>query len=105
PFLEGKNTAAPHEALYWRFGTQMAIRQGDWKLVRPDMATKGEYADIAREPLLFNLADDIGEQNDLTGKHPDKVPDLGGAWQRWNAGLAAPRWPATVMGKVVPMKP
>ena len=29
PFLEGKTTAAPHEALYWRFGEQMAIRMGD----------------------------------------------------------------------------
>jgi len=105
PFLEGKNTAAPHEALYWRFGTQMAIRQGDWKLVRPDLAIKGEYADIAREPLLFNLADDIGEKNDLSSNHPDKVRDLRAAWQRWNAELTAPRWPATVMGKAVPMKP
>ena len=27
----------PHDALYWRFGGQMAIRKGDWKLVKaPD---------------------------------------------------------------------
>ena len=42
PYLEGKNTAAPHETLYWRFGEQMAIRQGDWKLVRYDPAADGE---------------------------------------------------------------
>ena len=38
PYLDGKNTGAPHETLYWRFGEQMAIRQGDWKLVRYDNA-------------------------------------------------------------------
>src|SRR6185369_9768928 len=37
PFLAGQNAAAPHDALYWRFGEQMAIRSGDWKLVRPDL--------------------------------------------------------------------
>jgi arylsulfatase A-like enzyme len=105
PFLAGRKEGPPHEALFWRFGTQMAIRQGDWKLVRPDMAIKGEYADIAKEPMLFNLAEDIGEKNDLSAKHPDKVRDLRAAWQRWNSELAAPRWPATVGGKVVPMKP
>jgi len=36
PFLSGEKTAAPHEALYWRFGEQMAIRVGDFKLVRYD---------------------------------------------------------------------
>src|SRR5260370_32211512 len=36
PYLEGKNPATPHDVLYWRFGEQMAIRQGEWKLVRYD---------------------------------------------------------------------
>src|SRR5262249_11497821 len=29
PYLNGEKTDAPHEALYWRFGGQMAIRKGD----------------------------------------------------------------------------
>src|SRR5687767_12602620 len=28
PYLRGQKQGAPHEALYWRFGEQMAIRQG-----------------------------------------------------------------------------
>ncbi len=36
PYLDGQKTEAPHEALYWRFGQQMAIRAGDYKLVRYD---------------------------------------------------------------------
>ena len=34
PYLTGEKTAAPHEALYWRFGPQVAIRKGNWKLVK-----------------------------------------------------------------------
>ena len=34
PYLNGQKSGVPHEALYWRFGQQMAIRMGDWKLVK-----------------------------------------------------------------------
>ncbi|MFA7005083.1 MAG: sulfatase-like hydrolase/transferase, partial [Verrucomicrobiia bacterium] len=36
PFLSGEKSGSPHAALYWRFGEQMAIRAGDYKLVRYD---------------------------------------------------------------------
>ena len=31
---ESKDVKPPHDALYWRFGPQTAIRKGDWKLVK-----------------------------------------------------------------------
>jgi arylsulfatase A-like enzyme len=102
PHLSGKNDSRPHEGLYWRFGSQMAVRQGDWKLVRPSRGAK-EYEDIAREPMLFNLADDVGEQRDLAAANPDKVRRLQAAWDQWNSGNAAAKWPATAGGKPVPM--
>ena len=34
PHLMGETSKDPHDALYWRFGQQMAIRQGNWKLVK-----------------------------------------------------------------------
>ena len=83
----------------------MALRQGDWKLVRPDRAIKGEYADIATDPMLFNLMDDIGEKNDLAAKQPDRVRDLQAAWDKWNSGMIPPRWPATFKGKEISGKP
>ena len=76
PYLDGKNAGAPHDALYWRFGEQMAIRKGDWKLVRADLATDKQFGDIAKKPMLFNLADDIGEKNDLADAQPEKVKEL-----------------------------
>ena len=92
---------APHETLYWRFGEQMAIRQGDWKLVRYDRhADPGEGPSLKTEaarvtgPKLYNLAQDIGESHDLAAQYPDKVNELQAVWQEWNAQLARPLWGA-----------
>jgi arylsulfatase A-like enzyme len=94
PYLEGKNSSAPHETLYWRFGKQMAIRQGDWKLVRYDPAADGDEKRRggATELKLYNLAQDIGEANDLAAMQPEKRKDLEAAWQKWNAQQARPLW-------------
>jgi arylsulfatase A-like enzyme len=98
PYLEGKNTAAPHDTLYWRFGAQMAIRQGDWKLVRYDPAADGDKAKGATPAKLYNLARDIGEANDLAAKEPERLKDLEAAWQKWNAELVRPLWGAGAKG-------
>jgi arylsulfatase A-like enzyme len=85
PHLEGKVTAPPHETLYWRFGPQMAIRHGNYKLV------KGAGVD---EPQLFDLAADPGETKDLTAEKPDVAKDLAARYEAWNKTLAEPRWNA-----------
>jgi arylsulfatase A-like enzyme len=90
PHLTGKAAGPPHDALFWRFGEQMAVRKGDWKLVR-----YGPNANLqAGEswPKLYNLAEDVGESNDLAAKHPEKVKELQSAWDRWNAGNVKPLW-------------
>jgi arylsulfatase A-like enzyme len=88
PRLLGKNKAPPHDALYWRFGPQKAIRKGDWTLV--------DWRDFAKKSnsgwQLFDLSKDIGQQHDLAAKHPDIVAELSQAWQRWDAGNIAPLW-------------
>jgi arylsulfatase A-like enzyme len=83
PYLKGENKAAPHDALYWRFGQQMAVRVGDWKLVKHNQGK-------ARE--LYNLAQDIGESKDLAAANPDKLKELAAVWDRWNAELVPPAW-------------
>lgn len=105
PYLSGKKNGAPHRVLYWRFGPQMAIRRGDWKLVRPDRAVTGEFADVAKEPMLFNLAEDVGEKNDLASKHSAKVKELQATWDQWNTELMKPRWPGIERGKPLPISP
>lgn len=61
-----------HDFLYWEFtgyGGQQALRMGDWKAVRQNMLKKGNPDPLKIE--LFNLADDIGEQNDLAAQKPE----------------------------------
>src|SRR5262249_33541641 len=98
PYLEGKNSAAPHDTLYWRFGDQMAIRQGDWKLVRYDPVADGQAKGKATPLKLYNLKKDIGEADDLTAAQADKVKELEAVWQKWNAQLARPLWGAGSKG-------
>ena len=86
PYLESKNTQPPHAALYWRMGQQRAIRKGDWKLVRHDW--EGTLSDVK----LYNLAEDVGEKNDLAAKNPEKFKELDDAWKKWDAELAKPLW-------------
>ncbi len=92
PYLVGssRKTEPPHQALYWRFGQQMAVRQGDWKLVKYDLATEGGKGTSAAK--LYHLAEDIGETTDVSDKHPDKVKDLQAEWDRWNLGNVKPLW-------------
>src|SRR5262249_47006582 len=94
PHLKGETKAPPHEALYWRFGKQMAIRKGDWKLVRHNKSEGLE---------LYNLAEDVGEKKDLAAAQPAKLKELKAAWDKWNSTLAKPRWEAP--GPAKPAKP
>ena len=48
-----------------------AIRVGDYKLL-----VKYETAARSRQRLLFDLAQDVGEQRDLTAEMPDKAAEL-----------------------------
>jgi arylsulfatase A-like enzyme len=67
PALLGKrNGQRRHKYLYWEFyeqGSRQAVRFGNWKAIREPM--------IAGRIELFDLSKDLGEQNDLGGKHPD----------------------------------
>ena len=95
PYLAGEKSGAPHDALCWRFGEQMAIRCGDWKLVRYDSNADTNLGKV-RQPTtaakLYNLAADIGESNDLAAAQPDKVKELQARWDAWNAGNVEPLW-------------
>ncbi len=95
PYLKGEVASDPHEALYWRFGKQMAIRMGDWKLVKAANVDGAQRSDIIRDLAgaeLYNLARDIGESTNLADKEPEKFKQLAGAWAKWNEGNAEPSW-------------
>jgi arylsulfatase A-like enzyme len=96
PYLMGKLKERPHETLYWRFGTQWAIRQGDWKLVQGFNYEEKNQVPVfetrVTPTMLFNLGEDKEEKNDLSSRHPDKVKTLRTAWEAWNKEQAKPAW-------------
>jgi arylsulfatase A-like enzyme len=88
PLLKGQKTLA-RPAIYWHFphysnhGMQSpggAIRAGDYKLL--------EYYEN-NTVQLFNLANDIGEQNDLAAVQPDKVNELRTMLHSWRTDVSA----------------
>jgi arylsulfatase A-like enzyme len=91
PHFNDKVDAAPHDTLYWRFGPQMAIRRGNWKLVRYDPAVDGATG-RATDAKLYNLKDDIGETKDLIRKEAQKAKELQAAWDEWNESNIPPLW-------------
>lgn len=90
PHLKGEANAAPHDTLYWRFGEQMAIRHGNYKLVKAVGNDKRE---------LYDLSADIGESKDLSAAKPDVVKDLTSRYDAWNKTLVAPAWQSSKVDK------
>lgn len=93
PFFKGEASKPPHDVLFWRFGTQWAVRRGDWKLVQ-SREGRGGTIQIAKEgPVrLFNLRQDVAEEKDVAGANPEVVAELRGLWERWSEGLPEPGW-------------
>ncbi|NQV26771.1 MAG: arylsulfatase [Rhodopirellula sp.] len=72
PTLLGESSAqTPHKYLYWEFlerGGKQAVRMGHWKGIR-----EGLFKNHNAPLQLYDLSKDIGEENDLAAKHPEKV--------------------------------
>jgi arylsulfatase A-like enzyme len=85
PYLTGENRTRPHQTLYWRYGPQWAVRDGDFKLV----VSRGGSG----KPELYNLAADISESKDLASAQPAKVKELQALWNKWSAEQAEPSAP------------
>jgi arylsulfatase A-like enzyme len=56
---------ASSRILFWRFWTQTAAREGNWKYLR-----------VADREFLFDLSDDNGETTNLAVRQPDKLAKL-----------------------------
>jgi len=85
PYLTGENPGRPHQVLFWRLQQRAAVRVGDWKLVRQSRRAAAKWE-------LFNLAEDVGEANDLARRFPDRLAQLRNEWERLNAEMIDPIW-------------
>lgn len=90
PHLLGEVTSPPHDALYWRFGEQTAIRSGNHKLVK----ARGGSPDWE----LYDLAADLGETKNLAPDQPDLAKELLTKYEAWNAHNVKPLWGAPGAG-------
>ncbi|MGV3505430.1 MAG: arylsulfatase [Adhaeribacter sp.] len=72
PALLGKK-ARGHEVIIWEHLGAAALRQGDWKLVRPGGKAAWE---------LYDLKTDRTEVNNLAAANPGKVAELSRLWEK-----------------------
>jgi len=80
PFITGQTNDIPHESMEWGYTVSTALREGDWKLIRlPD-----------RLPMLYNLADDISEQNDVALQNLDRTKAMLKKLGTWEVHLPHP---------------
>ena len=62
-----------HPYLYWEFpasGGQQAVRMGQWKAIRKDI----REGNLQLE--LYNLEEDMGEQQNVASAHPDLIQEI-----------------------------
>lgn len=83
PFLCGQQSVAPHEALFWRFWNQAAVRAGPWKYLVAGNAA--EY--------LFDLSTDENETRNLIKTHPELAAQLKAKLTDWTRQLKPPGLP------------
>lgn len=82
---------AREDFFYFCKGELQAVRRGPWKLVMPNRKQFYGYVKDkgTQNAELYNLADDIGEENDVAADHPDLVKEL----QEYAAALPVPDVP------------
>ena len=83
PYLKGKKQGRPHQTLYVRkFDNDLySVRDGDLKLVTKKKNTVKE---------LYNLREDLSEENDLATEFPEEVKRLDSLRQSCDAELMDP---------------
>ena len=74
PEILSRSNQQKHDFLYWEFHEQkgrQAVRKGDWKLIRQGISDeKGPWLE------LYNIKEDIHEDNNLAEKESEKVREL-----------------------------
>lgn len=84
PYLDGKKPPPGDRMLFWRFGMELAVRSGDYKLFRPYPGVS-EFANIKE-----NCTEDLAKGLQL--ENPEKYRELDRALTQWSSQLAVPIW-------------
>jgi arylsulfatase A-like enzyme len=84
PYLKDETKPTPHTTMYWKYGQQWAIVEGEWKLVISKVDNN--------QPRLIHLSEDLSEAYDRLTADPTKVEELTAKWQAWNKEQAHALW-------------
>ena len=85
PFLKGTARGQPHQQLFWRTDSYLAMRAGNWKL---------QVTEKPKQDWLYNLAVDPGEKNNLAATDPQKTAAMKADLLAWNKTQRKPLWPS-----------
>jgi uncharacterized sulfatase len=80
PFITGRIDAVPHDALFWRWSGQAAVRSGRWKYLK--LGDEQEY--------LFDLGSDANERLNRMTAHPLVAAELAKRLDAWMEELQPP---------------
>ncbi len=81
-----KNELSPHKQVFWEYKDQLAVREGEWKLV---LNGKLDFSRDAPESVhLSNLSEDLGERVNLARQYPELVSRLTQEVECWYAEVA-----------------
>lgn len=80
PLLTNPQSQLDRDALYWYYphNNQSSVRARDWKLI--ERLDSGSYE-------VYNLADDLSEQNELKNQHPAKAMELLSDLRAWRSSI------------------
>ena len=93
--MAASGAASHHDAIFWASGGQLAVRRGNWKLVKNgkvfDGTPQGNQA-LAGDDALFlsNLAGDPGESQNLRRQFPAVVDELDTLAEAWLKNVRNP---------------
>lgn len=79
------DSTIPERSLFWKLGSQWAVRKGKWKLIGlpRDPSSKGKIDPENDRLFLTNLEADSTEMDNLAGRYPDKVEEMINEYLTW----------------------
>lgn len=80
PYISGEMSGNPHDILFWRKEKSSAVRMGDYKLISVEGLGQ----------RLYNLNDNLGEDNDLRKINPELCKEMTDKYKEWEKGIITP---------------
>lgn len=84
-YMKNEKKDSLHKALFWRMawgGVNAVMREGSYKLLNRN----------DKNVELYDIKNDIAEENNLAKKMPEKVNDMMKKWHEWDKVSQPPLW-------------